>query len=566
MSLRKKIVLISTLPVILLGMLSLVLTLTVVKSSMIDEVQYSLKGTAAATLAAYDQNAGEYIVTENGDVWKGGYNISKSEKLVDRIKEKSGMDVTFFYGDKRIMSSAVDKNGYRILGSPAGTKIVEKVLKGGEEYFSNAVSMDGMLMYGYYMPVYQNGTNESPIGMVFVGAEKAVQDAAINKIVGMSALAVIIVMVLCMIVAIQVATNLTRHLKTSIGVVRTVAKGELDVDIDKKLLKRHDEIGKLSKAMVTLRDELRNIMTEISRNASQLSEASDILDSAANSTNSSMHEVERAVAMITESSTEQAENSRNTSENMRIMGENITKTSEEVEILNQNAAVMQQSSEKAAATIDDLRQINQQVEEAIANVQSQTIRTNESVQKIHQATEFITSIAEETNLLSLNASIEAARAGDAGRGFAVVADQISKLAEQSNKSSKDIEEVTAVLIADSAKAVDIMQKMQEIITRQSKSMDDTQSIVGEVMEGIGASLNSISQIKGSTVSLEGYRNEVVQSVDELSDIAQENAASTHKTDEATRQVAGTLEQVSDSADELKRIADELVNSIQYFHL
>ena len=140
---------------------------------MIDEVQEALKGTAAATLAAYDQNTGDYIESSNGDIWKGSYNISKSESLVDRIKENSGMDVTFFYGDRRIMTSALDDNGERILNSPAGERIVEKVLNGGEEYFSKAVSLEGELNYGYYMPVYQNGTTDQVIGMVFVGTNKA---------------------------------------------------------------------------------------------------------------------------------------------------------------------------------------------------------------------------------------------------------------------------------------------------------------------------------------------------------------------------------------------------------
>lgn len=93
-----------------------------VKNSMLDEVKDALKGTAAATLAAYDQNTGDYMETSNGDIWKGSYNISKSESLVDRIKSNSGMDVTFFYGDKRIMTSAVDGNGDRVLNSKPGIK------------------------------------------------------------------------------------------------------------------------------------------------------------------------------------------------------------------------------------------------------------------------------------------------------------------------------------------------------------------------------------------------------------------------------------------------------------
>lgn len=128
MNLKKKILAITIGPVLILGIITILFTVTMVKNSMMDETKDALKGTAAATLAAYDQNTGDYLKTSNGDIWKGSYNISKSENLVDRIKDNTGMDVTFFYGDKRIMTSAMDENGNRILKSKAGDVIVEKVL------------------------------------------------------------------------------------------------------------------------------------------------------------------------------------------------------------------------------------------------------------------------------------------------------------------------------------------------------------------------------------------------------------------------------------------------------
>ena len=251
---------------------------------------------------------------------------------------------------------------------------------------------------------------------------------------------------------------------------------------------------------------------------------------------------------------------------MRIMGENITETSAEVELLDDNAASMQQSSEKAAETLNNLRNINIEVERIIGEVQEQTNRTNDSVQKIHEATAFITSIAEETNLLSLNASIEAARAGESGRGFGVVADQIKKLSEQSNESSKEIEETAKTRSEDSAKAVEIMQQMQEIIMNQSASMQDTQKVVEEVIAQIGSSMQSIRQIKESTGHLENSRNEVLQAVSELSEIVQGNVDSTKKTYDETEEVVDTFKQVYFSAEQLREIADELVSSIDYFKM
>ena len=350
MNIKKKILGITIAPVIILGLISMFLTTTMVRSAMLEEIEEALRGTAAATLAAYDQNTGDYLQTSNGDIWKGSYNISKSESLVDRIKGNTGMDVTFFYGDTRIMTSAVDANGDRILNSKAGDRIVEKVLQGGESYFSHAVSIEGTLNYGYFIPVYQNGSTDEIIGMIFVGTDKQEKDAVINKILGTISMAVCAVMILCIAIAMKLATSMSRNIRSSIEVVGKVADGDLNVWVEDKLLGRHDEIGDLSRVTITLRDAMKATIQEISQNAKRLLDASELLGTAADQTNGTMDHVRMAVNQIVENSTEQAQNSQNTSEHMRIMGENITETSAEVELLDDNAASMQQSSEKAAET------------------------------------------------------------------------------------------------------------------------------------------------------------------------------------------------------------------------
>lgn len=566
MNLKKKIVGASVVPVILLCICTLFLTLTFIKSSLVDEIHESLKGTASATLAAYAQNTGDYIESSNGDIWKGSYNISKSEGLVDKIKQESGMDVTFFYGSKRIMTSVVDKEGNRILSSPAGDTIVKKVLKGGEEYFSKSVSLDGTLAYGYFMPVYQNNSKDQIIGMVFVGTNKQKKDAAINKVINIMTFTVVFIVIMCIIVSLKVSTSISKTLKLSIEAVQTVAGGDLNVNIDEKLLKRKDEIGELSGSLITLKNEMKSTISDISHNAKMLLGASDTLGITASDTNNTMQEVKDAVKLINESSGLQADNSSTTANHMRVMGENITQTSEEVESLNNKAELMKKSSQEASDTISELRMINEEVEDNILEVQKQTNQTHESVQKIHEATEFITSIAEETNLLSLNATIEAARAGESGKGFAVVASQIQKLAEQTNVFSNDIANATTQLIENSANAVKTMDKMQKIINDQNQSMQKTQNIVAEVLNEIGSSMSSIGLIKESTTQLEYSRNMVIQSVEELAAIAQENAASTQCTYDSTESVAKTFEDIYESAQQLKKIADELVGSIDYFKL
>lgn len=566
MNLKKKILAITIGPVLILGIITILFTVTMVKNSMMDEIKDALKGTAAATLAAYDQNTGDYLETSNGDIWKGSYNISKSENLVDRIKDNTGMDVTFFYEDKRIMTSATDENGNRILKSKAGDVIVEKVLNGGEEYFSQAVSIEGTLNYGYFMPVYQNGSDTDIVGMVFVGTNKQDKDAVVMRLLGSIVAAVVAIMLVCLIVSTKLASTISKNIRTSIKTVEKIAAGDLNVQVNNKLLKSKDEIGDLSRVTITLRDAMQRTTLEINQNVQKLLEASSLLGTAADNTNGTMNKVRTAVNRIVENSTEQAENSKSTSEHMRLMGDNITETSAEVEALNSNAAFMHESSEKAAETLANLQRINGEVEQIIGEVQEQTNRTNDSVQQIYKATAFIASIAEETDLLSLNASIEAARAGENGKGFAVVAEQIKKLSEQSNQSSNEIEETAMMLSEDSQKAVEIMQKMQEIIMSQSESMQDTQKVVEEVVAQIANSMQSIQQIKETTEHLANVRNEVLQAVETLSNIAQDSVSGTKKTYEDTEEVVDTFKQVYMSAEQLREIADQLAGSVQYFHV
>ncbi len=565
MSIRKKILLIAIAPVLILGILSIIFTFTIMKNTMMNEIEEALRGTAAATLAAYDQNTGDYLKASNGDIWKGSYNISKSESLVDRIKENTGMDVTFFYGSERIMTSAVDSNGDRILDSVAGDVIVENVLNNGNNYFSKAVSIDGTLNYGYYMPVYQNGSSDI-VGMVFVGTNKEEKDAVIRNIMMIIGAAVCIVMVVCAGIAIKMSSSLSKDIKISIDVVKEVAGGNLDIWVDDRLMKKKDEVGELSRITVTLRDTMKSVIKDISSNAKTILEAGNNLKEVADKTSVTMEEVRSAVAIVTQNSGEQAQHSKNTSEYMKVMGNDITETSDEVELLSNNALSMQQSGKQAQETLFKLCTINKDVENIINEVQTQTEQTNNSIQEIHSATELISSIAEQTNMLSLNASIEAARAGESGKGFAVVAEQIKKLADESKTSSKEIDKTSKELIEASQKSVEVMKQMQAIITSQSESMNETQNVVESVLNAIESSMDSIGLIKTKAKKLENSRNEVIQAVSQLSETSQHNVEETIKTHDETVEVADTFKDVAQSAKRLQQIAGQLADSVDYFKI
>lgn len=556
LTIRKKILLCVFLPIGILGMIIVLLALTSLKDSIIYQVENSLRGTASAMLAAYDQNSGSYTVAENGDVWKGGYNISRSEKLVDTIKEQSGMEVTFFYGTRRIMTSVTDKNGKRILGSPAGAKIEAEVLKNGQEYFSSSVSIDGEMYYGYYAPVFQNGENTEPIGMVFAGVNKNETLRSALGIVSYMIMVVVLIAALGMVFAGLTANSISKALNAEIACVEDVAGGNLKISFNRKHMERKDEVGDLTRAIGKLQSDLRNIIGGISDSAGRLSDASDTLEQTAHETFENMAHVMQSVDTITSG----------TVENITHMGNLIIETGDETVALNESADDMLLVSSKTNAAIDELKNSSKEVERTVDMVAELIEQTNESAKAIGKAAGLISGIAEQTNILSLNASIEAARAGGAGKGFAVVANEIKELAEQSNEASGNIGEIVNTLIANAGHMVEAMQQMQSAIGNQNRYIVSTEESVVSVMGELHTSIQSIRSIEGRMHELEQARKEMMDITEDLSGITASDVTKIRKTGGNLAAVSKRFREVEQSAANLRGTADILEQNIQNFKL
>lgn len=562
---RKKIMLLSVFPIFLMGLTIIIFTLTMVKSKLKGDIEKNLKGVAAACLAAYEQNEGEYRETEEQEIWKGDYNISASEGLVDSIKEKSGIDVTFCYGDKSIMTSILDDQGERIAGSQVEDAVTKQVLGNGESVFVEDIQINGIEYYGYYTPVYQDGTGEA-VGMIFAGAPASEEEATFYAIMKIMAGVSVFFLIIYLIIGNLSAVSLSHAIEVGTQAVKSVAAGELTVELESKCLHRKDVIGELCRAVDGMKNELRFIIEDVNNHAQNLLTSADSLDSNAQSTLTTVGSVDHAVNDIAEGATAQAKDAVRASENVVVMGDMLTATNEEIERLNDNTQIMKNASAQATQSLEELKKVNLEVMDAIELIYKQTHRTNESSQKIKEATNIISNISEETNLLSLNASIEAARAGEQGRGFAVVANEIQHLAEQSGSSTDSIAAMVNELINDSNMAVETMAKVRDIIEAQSRNVEQTEVIVEEVIRGIETSIRAISSIEQKSNRLNEVKDEIIQVVENLSSIAEQNAASTEETSAATTEVANSFNEVTEAAESLKGIAGSIAETVGTFRL
>lgn len=344
-----------------------------------------------------------------------------------------------------------------------------------------------------------------------------------------------------------------------------LSKLELAVDEDtKRITKRKDETGYMARAVENLADGLNGVITEIRTQSDNLYGTSEELASDANDTVNSVRQVEIAVSEVAEGASSQAEETADATSNVISMGDMIEKANSDVERLSESSRAIGEAVDEATGILNELLAINEKAVKSIDMIYERTNTTNKSVEDIKAAINIITSIAEETNLLSLNASIEAARAGEQGRGFAVVASQIQKLAEQSNESAKQIEDITEKLIEDSQQAVSGMQDVREIMNKQSMNVKNTNSAFDKVKDNIEVSIEGVKEITGLTEKLDSTRTAVTDTVQNLSAIAEENAASSQECSASVTEVCNIMERVTNDAVRLKEISKVIDDQIKEF--
>ncbi len=338
---------------------------------------------------------------------------------------------------------------------------------------------------------------------------------------------------------------------------------ELSTDDDnKKLCRRKDESGYMARAVDGLAANLRNIITEIRDQSNILYGTSEQLASNAGDTVNSVRQVEIAVSEVAEGASSQAQETADATSNVLSMGEMIENSNVEVDRLKASSQAISEAIKEATDILNELLIINEKAVQSIDMIYDRTNTTNKSVEDIKSAITIITSIAEETNLLSLNASIEAARAGEQGRGFAVVASQIQKLAEQSNESAQQIEGITEKLIEDSQQAVNGMQDVREIMNKQSNNVKDTNKAFDRVKDNIKVSMSGIEELSAVTLKIDSARGAVTDTVQDLSAIAQENAASSQECSASVTEVCTIMDKVTADTIRLKEISkviDEQLN-------
>ncbi|MBD5522304.1 MAG: methyl-accepting chemotaxis protein [Lachnospiraceae bacterium] len=571
LGLLAKLLLMCTLPIICAEVILAAYSINSLQNGMKEKVMEGLALVCQSVSASYDAiDPGDYSV-KGYLLYKGDYNITAHEDIIDSYTEGEDTDVTLFYGDVRVATSLFDKSGNRMLWTKAPDVVVEAVLKGGNDYSTDSITINDENYYAYYKPVKNNAG--SVVGMVFAGQPSKDVDATIHtKIIGILFSSIVI-----LVIALVVCTFLIKGIATIIvkvgGMLVTISDGNLRVELiegteqlNTVAKKRTDEIGTMVAAMYGLAEKLQSMVGSIKKKTDNLTHSSDSLDSVASQTSSTVNEISRAVEDISKGAVRQAEDIEAANEQVTTIGSMIEKIVTGVQELDNISIGIKEADNESERIINELSISNDKTLEAIKKIDASVHTTNESVGKIQDSVNLITAIASETNLLSLNANIEAARAGEAGRGFAIVASQISKLAEDSDNSAKTIGDIIQKLAEDSKASVEIMAEAGEIIIEQQRKLEETKKKFADVSEKIETSIKETEQIYAQSKECDEARVKVVDVIRNLSDVAQANTASTEETNAAMQELNAMISLLTDASKDLKDIADDLERDIDFFKI
>ncbi|MBO6282406.1 MAG: cache domain-containing protein [Pseudobutyrivibrio sp.] len=548
-------------------------TIAIIGMSYVKKAYFDSFSEELHTSAMFLQNAlnnqysGDWEVTSSGKILKGSYALHDDfQAQLDELHEQTGVSFTIFYGDTRYITSLTDENGQRMEGTQASEEVVAKVVGSGEDYLATNFNISGSdsKWYAYYIPL--KNTDGTVVGMVFAGRETdSVAAALFNARLTIMGVYVFFV-VLVLILGHRMIVKSTNAIDEIVAGLKKLEDGELSFYIEDHAFDREDEIGVIAETSAELRDKLQDVIKTSLDLSDQVTNAGENLASSADTALHVADQVSNAVEDISKGAVSQAESVENSLNNTVEMGESIEDISDSVLELSKAATEMLQDANKTVDAINELMQQNEQVMVAMSEIHAQIQATNDAVKNIAEASNSITSISDQTNLLSLNASIEAARAGDAGRGFAVVATEIGSLAVQSKEASVSINDIVAKLVAESEKSVETIEKLNVAFNQQNSQLTTTKSDMDYVVKNVNSVDSSTKTIADKVDLLNGLKVSFNDIISELSAISQQNAASSEETTASMQELNATFALITEAADELRDLAVNLNEKMNYFNI
>ncbi|ARK21279.1 methyl-accepting chemotaxis protein [Sporosarcina ureae] len=399
--------------------------------------------------------------------------------------------------------------------------------------------------------------------MIIIDIEKNLLSSGNNTLVLVTTI-VLLVILLSMAVALFTANSISKPLHTVMERMRLIAMGDLSSPpLETKL---QDEIGQLIKSTNEMSSNTHNLLDEIHIVAQTVSSQSEELTQSAGEIKAGTAQIATTMEDLAYGTESQATNASSLSTSMenfvaRIMDANengtyIHQSSNEVLSMTNTGSEAMNTSSKQMKVIDQI------VHDAVVNVEG----LDKHTQNISQLVAVIQSIAAQTNLLALNAAIEAARAGEHGKGFAVVADEVRTLAEQSSESVTNITEIVNKIQSESSSVTNSLREGYKEVEEGTNQIERTGETFHKISASVTEMVTRIQTISNDLQNISETSQEMSGSIEEIAAITEESAAGVEQTAASSQQASSAMEEIASNSNELAQLAEELNNLVRKFTL
>lgn len=402
-----------------------------------------------------------------------------------------------------------------------------------------------------------------------LGAPQDQITKGVDRMTGLLVVCSVIFIAMGVLASIFLGRSIAKPITNVVSILDNLAQYDMTITHNSKAeqyVHRSDEIGIMSKAALTLQENLRMLVENIALSAEQIAASSEELTATSQQSVIAANEVAGAIQDIATGASDQANDTEKGAYEIELLGNLIEKDQKLIIQLNALTDEVERLKSEGFDTLDELVRKTELTNKTAIDVRDIILETNKSATKIDSASQMILTIASQTNLLALNAAIEAARAGEAGRGFAVVADEIRKLAEQSNRFTgeiiKDIEDLTS----KSEYAVTSMGVVSNNLDEQTSSVDYTNTKFDGIAKAIEELKNLISLLNQSSQEMGTKKDEIVGIIENLSAISEENAAGTEEATASIEEQTASMNEIAHSSESLSGLAQEMQKSITRFKL